>query len=126
MAPDGILGPYRQKEGSFYTVREIWSPAYIDMDTLPAGFDGTIPIANRYDFTNLNQCSFAWKLVDFPFTGQDTGNVVAASGAVPATSIAPHSQGNLVLPCPPDGGITKGSCCRPGIPTARKFIPGPG
>ena len=27
-APDGILGPYHQKEGSFYTIKEIWSPLY--------------------------------------------------------------------------------------------------
>jgi beta-galactosidase/beta-glucuronidase len=25
-APDGILGPHREKEGSFYAIREIWSP----------------------------------------------------------------------------------------------------
>lgn len=28
-APDGIVGPYREKEGSFYSVREIWSPIKI-------------------------------------------------------------------------------------------------
>ena len=27
---DGILGPYREKEGSFYTIQEIWSPIYIE------------------------------------------------------------------------------------------------
>jgi hypothetical protein len=26
-APDGIVGPYREREGSFYTVREIWGNA---------------------------------------------------------------------------------------------------
>lgn len=25
-APDGIVGPYREREGSFYTIKEIWSP----------------------------------------------------------------------------------------------------
>ena len=25
-APDGIVGPYRQPEGSYYTIKEVWSP----------------------------------------------------------------------------------------------------
>ena len=25
-APDGIVGPYREKEASFYTIKELWSP----------------------------------------------------------------------------------------------------
>lgn len=28
-APDGIVGPYRQKEGSFYTIKQIWSPIHV-------------------------------------------------------------------------------------------------
>ncbi len=29
-APDGILGPYHEKEGSFYTIREIWAPVQFE------------------------------------------------------------------------------------------------
>ena len=29
-APDGILGPYSEKEGSFYTIKEIWAPIYFE------------------------------------------------------------------------------------------------
>ena len=28
--PDGIMGPRREKEGSYYTIKEIWSPVQID------------------------------------------------------------------------------------------------
>src|SRR5262249_52107082 len=28
-APDGVVGPYRQKEGSFYTIKELWSPLVV-------------------------------------------------------------------------------------------------
>ena len=31
-APDGILGPFHEKEASFYTIKEIWSPIYIETD----------------------------------------------------------------------------------------------
>ena len=28
--PDGIMGPRREKEGSYYTIKEIWSPVVIE------------------------------------------------------------------------------------------------
>jgi competence transcription factor ComK len=63
-APDGILGPFHEREASFYTIKEIWSPVYIEsLDDLPAGFD--VPLENRFDFINLNLCFFEWKLVNF-------------------------------------------------------------
>ena len=37
-APDGIVGPYREKEGSFYAIKEIWSPVFIEEDILAPGF----------------------------------------------------------------------------------------
>jgi hypothetical protein len=101
-APDGILGPYREKEGSYYSVKEIWSPAYIDLDTLPASFDGTIALENRFDFINTSACSFIWKLVNFDFSASDTGRSVAKSGTAAAPSIAPHAQGQLSLNLPAD------------------------
>ena len=66
LAPDGIVGPYREKEGSYYTVKEIWSPVYVDLGTMPGGINGPLRVENRYDFTNLMECTFEWKLVNFP------------------------------------------------------------
>jgi hypothetical protein len=64
-APDGIVGPNGEKEASYYTVREIWSPVQIPFEKLPAGFNGTFPVENRYDFTPLSKCSFQWRLLGF-------------------------------------------------------------
>ncbi|MDQ3845822.1 MAG: glycoside hydrolase family 2, partial [Bacteroidota bacterium] len=47
-APDGIVGPLREKEGSFYAIREIYSPVKIFMKELPPNFNGSIPVENRY------------------------------------------------------------------------------
>jgi hypothetical protein len=55
-APDGILGPYHEKEGSFYTIKEIWSPLYFEKRYITPAFDGSFRIENRYFYTNLNQC----------------------------------------------------------------------
>lgn len=37
---DGIVGPHREKEGSFYTVKEIWSPVQVRASGTSAGRGG--------------------------------------------------------------------------------------
>jgi hypothetical protein len=64
-APDGVMGPHREKEGSFYAIREIFSPVHISLKELPPDFTGTIPVENRFHFTDLSKCSFTYKLVNF-------------------------------------------------------------
>lgn len=64
-APDGILGPYNEKEGSFYTIKEIWSPVQFEKRYITPEFDGTFRIENRYFFTNLNKCTFRAEWVNF-------------------------------------------------------------
>jgi len=64
-APDGILGPYREKEGSYYTIKEIWSPVHIITRKLDPAFDGAIQVTNRFLYTNLNKCTFNAELVKF-------------------------------------------------------------
>jgi len=102
-APDGLLGPHREKEGSFFAVKEIWSPVVIKMRTLPADFTGQIEIENRYDFTNLNQCKFSWKLVRFPGPlDASNGYNVSGEGVAPAPLVGPWSTGNLSIDLPSD------------------------
>ena len=48
-APDGILGPYREKEASFFTIREIWSPVFVHLISLPENFNGRIPAVEETD-----------------------------------------------------------------------------
>ena len=57
LAPDGILGPHREKEGSFFTVKEIWSPIQVEAPRLDEGFDGRLAVENRYQFTNAERCA---------------------------------------------------------------------
>ena len=87
-APDGILGPHREKEGSFYAIKEIWSPVYIGQKTIPQGFDGKLLVENRYLFTNLNQCAFKWKLASFGSPNdKKVTTAIDKSGVVPPVSI---------------------------------------
>lgn len=64
-APDGVMGPHREKEGSFYAIKEIYSPVHISLKELPPDFTGIIPVENRFHFTDLNKCTFTYKLVTF-------------------------------------------------------------
>ncbi len=63
-APDGILGPHHEKEGSFYTIKEVWSPIHIEKPQFDS-FDGTLTVSNRYHFTNLRDCRFAATLLSY-------------------------------------------------------------
>ncbi|WP_223653517.1 glycoside hydrolase family 2 TIM barrel-domain containing protein [Hymenobacter psoromatis] len=100
-APDGILGPHREKEGSFFTIKELWSPVVITKKFLAPGFDGHLAVENRYLYTNLSQCRFSWKLVSFPGPGDPaTAPKTDAAGTAPAPALAPGAAGQLVLPLP--------------------------
>jgi hypothetical protein len=100
-APDGIVGPHREKEASFYTIKEIWSPVYISNTSLPQNFDGRLNVENRYAYTDLNQCSFSWKLVSFASPqNKSTSPIVNASGIVKGYNLAPGANGHLKLNLP--------------------------
>jgi hypothetical protein len=62
-APDGILGPHREKEGSFYTVKEIWSPVQVEPVTINRQWNGILFLKNKFIYTNLKDCSFSWQTV---------------------------------------------------------------
>jgi hypothetical protein len=98
LAADGILGPYREKEGSFYTIKEIWSPVYFQKRTITKEFDGKFQVDNRFHFTNLNQCSFSWRLKKI--TGLESGDTSSISGRLAAPDITPQSSGTLAISLP--------------------------
>jgi len=100
---DGIVGPHHEKEGSFYTVREIWCPVQVKVPVLTPGFEGQLVVENRYDFTSLDQCRFDWKLVRFAKPAENkTGHIIMAKGTVNGPSVLPHTSGNIQLPLPAD------------------------
>jgi hypothetical protein len=100
-APDGIVGPHREKEASFYTIKEIWSPVYINTKSIPKQFNGKIEIENRYLYTNLNQCKFEWKLVALAKAGETLAKEkIVQKGFAPSPSLAPGEKGWLNIKWP--------------------------
>jgi hypothetical protein len=100
---DGLLGPHREPEGSYYAIREIYSPVKIGLKQLPADFNGEIPIENRYHFTNLNQLTFNWKLVSFRgMYDLVDGHTITREGSTAGPNVAPTASGTLNLGLPAD------------------------
>ncbi len=102
-APDGVVGPHREKEGSFYAFREIYCPVRIMMKELPAGFNGNIPVENRYHFTNLNHCRFEWQRVKFNTPGDRVVQPwITGSGSFSGPDVPPGATGLLKTGLPTD------------------------
>ncbi|GAB4030506.1 glycoside hydrolase family 2 [Spirosoma jeollabukense] len=98
---DGIVGPYREKEGSFFTVKEVWSPIKLEHREITPTFDGSFPIENRYHFTNTNQCSFIGKLVRVSGPN-DVTKPIEKTFSVTAPSLKPLEKGVLKANLPAD------------------------
>jgi len=98
-APDGIVGPHHEKEGSFFTVRQVWAPVQVNVASLPENFNGTLPVENRYDFINLKNCKFVWKLAKLPYLKEKQ---LIISGEISSPDVAAHAAGELKLNLPTD------------------------
>lgn len=92
---DGIVGPYHEKEGSYDAIRQIWSPVQVERREISADFDGRFTIENRYHFTNLNQCSFSWRLKSLRHRVPEELN-----GKIQAPAAQPGQAANLQIALP--------------------------
>ncbi len=96
-APDGILGPHREKEGSFYTVKEIWSPVQVEPVVINKRWNGKLFLSNRFIYTNLKQCSFNWELVKTGFPGKD--ETCVAKGELTSPDAKPGETVEVHVDC---------------------------
>ena len=89
---DGIVGPHMEKEGSFYTIREVWSPIqwkYYDSNR--------VGIQNCYNFINLKDCQFTYKLLKTPAYGQ-TDVTLIKEGRFKSPDVAPGETTDFEIP----------------------------
>lgn len=94
-APDGILGPYHEKEGSFYAIKEIWSPVFFETRYITANFNGEFPIENRYIYTNLLNCKFTYRLAKLANPYDSIKTMVTDSGTIDSPDLNPGQKGKL-------------------------------
>ncbi len=100
-APDGILGPYMEKEQSFYTIKKIWSPVYIEQRHITPEFNGEFRIENRYHYTNLDQVTFRVQWVRYTDMPASSEKKVLNTQQLSAP-LAPGQKGKLHIALPKD------------------------
>ena len=107
-APDGITGPYRQKEGSYFAVKDIWAPITAELLQLDSRSRTVkIKLDNHYAFTDTDACSFRWELRRFADPdGTTSGHTVIRDGRVrdneinDGRAVPPGGSGTVVLKLP--------------------------
>ena len=102
---DGIVGPHGEREGSYYTIKEVWSPIQITA-SIPefSAFESQhlllgkeLTIKNAYDFTNLKDCSLRYRWIDLPHYG-GTSEKLVSEGTITLPSVEPGTSVTLPLP----------------------------
>ena len=96
-APDGIVGAHHEKEGSYFAVKEIWSPVVLSELNF-ADRRVSMKVANHYDFTNLGQCTIRWRALRTPAAGSRGAVTTLGEGRAPMPDLAPHASTAWELP----------------------------
>lgn len=91
--PDGVINCYRQPEGSFYAIREVWSPIRIEKPNITPMFDGKVLVTNRYLFTPLSECSMAYCL-------RKADGTIMQKGSVQLPDIQPNESAYAKMELP--------------------------
>ena len=104
---DGIVGPHMEKEGSYYTIREIWSPIQISVHNSEFSVSAfksqhlllgkELVIKNDYNFTNLKDCSLRYRWIDLPYYG-GTAEKFVTEGKISLPSVEPGESITLSVP----------------------------
>jgi hypothetical protein len=97
-APDGIVGPYRQKEGSFYTVREVWSPVQVKKMMITPSFNGEIGVSNRYLYSNFSKTSLRYRLYTIGSPLNKADKQLVEEGTLTLPNLEPCDAGKVKMP----------------------------
>jgi hypothetical protein len=97
-APDGIVGPYREREASFYAIKDIWSPIQVRREP-----NGTFTMENHYNFTDASECKFTWETRQLSANkGIEAIDRPMQSGVIWVTNLPPGQTTNVGNSLPPN------------------------
>ncbi|MGQ1910323.1 glycoside hydrolase family 2 TIM barrel-domain containing protein [Marinifilum sp. RC60d5] len=99
-AADGIVGPYGEKEASYFTIKEVWSPVYIEERYIRESFNGKFRVENRYHYTHLDQCEMTAEWVKFDGPNGSLKTTVLEQSIVKLPSLAPYERGSFTVDLP--------------------------
>lgn len=99
-APDGVVGPRREKEGSFYAIRSQWSPVQIKPLLITEHFDGSFFVSNEYIYTNLKDCRMTYEVLSCDIPMQEAVSRILARGEVTLPDLSPGETGKARFSLP--------------------------
>jgi len=99
-APDGVVGPRREKEGSFYAIRSQWSPVQIKPLLITEYFDGSFFVSNEYIYTNLKDCRMTYEVLSCDIPMQGAVSRILARGEVTLPALSPGETGKARFSLP--------------------------
>lgn len=99
-APDGVVGPHREKEGSFYAIRSQWSPVQIKPLLITEHFDGSFFVSNEYIYTNLKDCRMTYEVLSCDIPMQGAVSRILARGEVTLPALSPGETGKARFSLP--------------------------
>ena len=99
-APDGLVGPHREREGSWYTVRDVWSPVQIAPMAVRPGWNGQFIVTNKFLFSRLSECSMHYSVKALPCPALPGEPKTVAAGTVALPDIAPGESGTASISLP--------------------------
>ena len=88
---DGIVGPHFEKEGSYYTVKQVWCPVALSLS------GNKLQAVNTYNFTNLRDCRFSYKYLSMPMLGSSDVKTISAGNLV-SPNANPGDTAYMMLP----------------------------
>ena len=86
---NGIVNPDRSAHPSLYEVKKVYQYVKFDSENPKTG---KITLTNKYDFTNLSEYNFSWRLME--------NGIQIASGNIPEVEVAPYASKELQLELP--------------------------
>ncbi len=91
-APDGIVGPHREKEASWYTIRDVWAPIQIAPFTARRNRMPVINLTNRSLYTPLSDYTMNYEVVTIDPT---KGENITAKGKIALPNAMPGESVNI-------------------------------
>ena len=99
-APDGVVGPRREKEGSFYAIRSQWSPVQIKPLLITEHFDGSFFVSNEYIYTDGKDCRRTYEVLSCDIPMQGAVSRILARGEVTLPALSPGETGKARFSLP--------------------------
>ncbi len=96
-APDGFLGARHEKEGSYFAVKEIWSPVQVSSIRLSNGVLA-MGIENAYDFSDLSDGTVRWKILRLRPAGSSDSAKLVGEGSLKGPDLSPGERRTWEIP----------------------------